>query len=105
LALLPRNLGASAYTGPVNTLCRAYAGLLFLQSDDAVEEHRECHFQVSTFIHQRRKISLEARQFSATNVPDNMVLVEPESGADKYEVLEIIGKIQLASPEFNADNS
>jgi hypothetical protein len=34
-----------------------------------------------------------------------MALVEPESGADKYEVLEIIGKIQWPSHEVNADDT
>jgi hypothetical protein len=32
-----------------------------------------------------------------------MALVEPESTADKYDVLEIIGKVQRGSYQFIAD--
>ena len=103
LAMLPGNLGASAYLGSVNTLFRPLGrreGQL-VWGDRRTILNSPCYFLLS-FLDTRRNVN-KARRLSTTNAPNNMALVEPESTADKYDVLEIIGKVQWGSYQFIAD--
>jgi hypothetical protein len=89
--MLPGNIGTSAYLGSVNTLFSPIGPKRrSVSCGGRTTLNSLCDFLLSPSTQGETN---QARRLSTTDAPNNMALVEPESTADRYDVLEIIGKV------------